>query len=212
MPRKNCFWAGQFPVIRLIKTWRLRAQSAEVGTTCPPVLLPTFGGSIHNLETMKLRWRCLISAVLVVFLQSAMPGKTQSTPTTKLFEGCYELRLGRWWPWSFGQDNQFVTPPSRINLLSERGTKGFEQDGFLIRAISQQKGAAQVRGGSSYWQVRSNNHIDLIWNDGFSGVTLALRTARNELRGWAHPHFDVPIIPPRIRRVTARRISCDAPQ
>jgi hypothetical protein len=161
---------------------------------------------------MQLPWRCLISGVLVIaFLQAAAYGQSQSNPTSKPFEGCYELVLSRWWPWSFGGDNQFVTPPRRIKLLSERGTKGFEQHGFLIRAISQ-KGATPARGGPSYWQVKADNRIDLIWNDGFSGVTLALRKDGDKLRGWAHPHFDVPVIPPRIAHVTARRIACDVPQ
>src|ERR1700739_2153198 len=113
------------------------------------------------------------------------------------------------WPWSFGGDTIFVTPPRRIKLLSERGTEGFEQDGFLIRAISRPKGAAPANGGPAYWQLKSDNQVDLIWNDGFSGVTLALRKVGTELRGWAHPHFDTPTIPPRIARVTARGISCD---
>jgi hypothetical protein len=161
---------------------------------------------------MQLLWRYIVWAMLVgLFFQLLTFGQSKSTPPTSVFEGCYELTLGRWWPWSFGGDNQFVTPPHRIKLLSERGTKGFEQDGFLIRALSQ-KGAAPVRGGPSYWQLKSENQIELIWNDGFTGVTLALRKQGDKLQGWAHPHFDVPVIPPRIAHVTARRIACDVPQ
>jgi hypothetical protein len=160
---------------------------------------------------MLLPWRCFISGVLVaVFIQSAS-GQTQS-PATKSFEGCYELTLGRWWPWSFDGDNEFVTPPSRIKLLSEHGTKGFEQDGFLIRAIPPRKGTASGRGGPSYWKIKSANQIDLIWNDGFTGVTLSPEKREDKLHGWAHPHFDAVRLVPRIAHVTARKIVCDPPQ
>jgi hypothetical protein len=144
--------------------------------------------------------------------KSGTNGQTQSALPTTSFAGCYELKLGRWWPWAFGGDTIFVTPPSRIQLLSERGTKGFEQDGFLIRAIPPSKGAPPCRGSPSYWQVKSSDQINLVWTDGFTGVTLALEKHGNELRGWAHPHFDAPKFIPRIAHVTARRIVCDAPQ
>jgi hypothetical protein len=129
---------------------------------------------------------------------------TNDVAAAEPFAGCYELKLGRWWPWGFGRDTQYVTPPSRIQLLAERGTKGFEQDGFLIRAI---KGTAPGRGGPSYWQVRSSDLIDLIWNDGFSGVTLRLKKRGNELDGRAHPHFDFPTVA-RTAKATAQRIAC----
>ena len=91
------------------------------------------------------------------------------TQVAASFAGCYELRLGRWWPWGFGKENAYVTPPSRIQLITERGAQGFEQDGYLIRPM---KSPTTGRGGPSYWQVKSDEKIDLIWTDGFTGVTL----------------------------------------
>jgi hypothetical protein len=162
---------------------------------------------------MQLLKRCLIlGVVLASLLQSEANGQTQPAPLSKSFEGCYELTLGRWWPWSFDGDNEFVTPPSRIRLLSERGTKGFEQDGFLIRPIPPRKGAASGRGGPSYWNLKSASAIDLIWTDGFTGVTLSLEKRGDQLRGWAHPHFDAAPLIPRVAHVVARKIACDAPQ
>jgi hypothetical protein len=120
--------------------------------------------------------------------------------------GCYELKLGRWWPWGFGEDNKFVTPANRIQLLLDRGTEGFEKGYYLIRPM---KSASFGRGGVSYWFVGSNGQAALVWNDGFTGVTLEVQKHANELEGWAHPHFDaVPLIP-RIATVTARPIACD---
>jgi hypothetical protein len=123
----------------------------------------------------------------------------------KPFAGCYELKLGRWWPWGFGKEDAYVTPPGRIQLIAERGAVGFEQDGYLIRPM---KSPTAGLGGPSYWQVKSDEKIDLIWNDGFTGVTLEMEKHGNELRGKAHPHFDaVPLIP-RTANVTAQRIAC----
>jgi len=124
------------------------------------------------------------------------------------FAGCYELTLGRWWPWSFGGDTILVTPPRRIKLLLTRGTVGFEKDRLLIRPLSDIKGSVPGRGGPSYWQPASDTQVDLEWNDGFTGVSLNLKKAGNELSGWAHPHFDGPSFVPRIERVVARKIAC----
>ncbi len=123
--------------------------------------------------------------------------------------GCYELTLGRWWPWDFGEQTELVTPPKRIQLLPERGTQGFEKDEFLIRGIPSLSQTTSGRGGPSYWRVKPDDQVELIWNDGFNGVTLMLKKVGDELRGWAHPHFDYPHFVPRIARVTTRRIACD---
>ena|ERR1700730_440682 len=163
------------------------------------------------MAAQQMRSRFLLASFFLLFSlipkipQLQTHAETKEMPAAS-FAGCYELKLGRWWPWSFGGDTEFVTPPSRIQLFAERGTKGFEEDGFLIRAI---KGAAPGRGGPSYWQMRSGDQVDLIWNDGFTGVTLALKKDGDRLRGWAHPHFDVFPVIPRTARVTAQRIACD---
>jgi hypothetical protein len=130
---------------------------------------------------------------------------------TSPFIGCYQLTLGKWWPWAFGEDTKYVTPPTRVRLLPERGAEGFEQNGFLLRAVPTNKRTTYVRGGPSYWQVESTNQIDLIWTDGFTGVTLKLEKQGYELRGWAHPHFDAASLIPRTARVVARPTACDAP-
>ena len=182
------------------------------GSFVPVVLLLPFYLR-STISSMQLPNLCLILGVIfTLLLQSETFGQTQPAPLTKPFEGCYELTLGRWWPWSFGGDNEFVTPPGRIKLLSERGTKGFEEEGFLIRTIPPRKGATPGRGGPSYWNVISPNEIDLNWNDGFTGVTLSLKKHGNELRGWAHPHFDSTPLIPRIAYVIARKIACEPPQ
>lgn len=166
---------------------------------------------------MQLPWRYLIfGAIFVVPLpqlgNSEPNTQTQSIPPATSFAGCYELKLGRWWPWSFGEDTQFVTPPNKVQLFPEQGTNGFEKYGFVIREIPQAKGSASGRRSFSFWQVKSDNHVQLIWTNGFSGVSIKLGRHGDKLRGWAHPHFDFPIFIPRIMHVTAKRIACEVPQ
>ncbi len=61
----------------------------------------------------------ILMLVLALAAQNEVNGQTQPAPPTRPFEGCYELTMGRWWPWSFGEDKYLVTPPDRIELLSE---------------------------------------------------------------------------------------------
>ena len=165
---------------------------------------------------MRLPCRYLIFGVLVMvlFIELAEANAQAPTipPSAMSLVGCYELKLGRWWPWSFGEDTKFVTPPSKVRLFPEQGTDGFEKYGFVIREIPPATGSAPGRRKSSFWLVKSDNHVQLIWTNGFSGVSLNLGRHGDKLRGWAHPHFDFPIFIPRIMHVTARRIACEARQ
>ena len=77
--------------------------------------------------------------------------------------------MGRWWPWAFGEDTLYVTPPPRIELRPERGTEGFEKGNFLVRRIH--SGSPSL-GSPSYRAPRADNNLDVTWNDGFTGVTL----------------------------------------
>jgi hypothetical protein len=136
--------------------------------------------------------------------------QTRVENQTATFTGCYQLVPGRWWPWSFGEDTVYVTPPARIELLSKPGTEGFEKYGLIIRAITPPPMPhPTVHPVSSYWQIESTNRVDLVWTNGFSGVTLKLEKHGTELRGWAHPHFDFPTLIPRFQRATAKRIACE---
>ncbi len=136
---------------------------------------------------------------------------TTTDSTTSPFTGCYQLTLGRWWPWGFGRQNSYVTPPSRIELLSQRGSRGFELDGFVIRSIPKPEPPSAGSRASSYWRVESPRKIDLIWTDGFTGVRLKLQKDGDGLSGWAHPHFDVVNLIPRTAHVKGKRMPCVTP-
>jgi len=115
--------------------------------------------------------------------------------------------MGRWWPWGFGKEDTYVTPPNRIQLLAERGIRSFEKDELLLRAIPDREHAPGAR-ESSYWSIKSPNQLVLNWTDGFVSVTLDLTRNGDELSGWAHPHFDSGRPLPRIAQVKAHRIAC----
>jgi len=102
-----------------------------------------------------------------------------------------------------------VTPPNRIQLLAERGTRGFEQDKLLIRTIPRQERPSGSR-ESSFWSAKSQNQVLLTWTDGFVGVSLDLAKNRDELSGWAPAHFDAVKLIPRIAHITARQITCES--
>jgi hypothetical protein len=147
------------------------------------------------------------------FAQSAASGaQVQSAAQTASFAGCYELNVGRRWPWGLGEDGVSIAPPKRVRLLAERGTKGFEQDGFLLRAASASKSESSGQTKSAYWQVKSSDQVDLIWTDGFTGIRMKLEKQSDGLSGWAHPILDSPPLIPRVAHVTARRIPCEGPQ
>jgi hypothetical protein len=122
-------------------------------------------------STLEVFFRRIFPSVAMISLAIASCSKAQTLATGEksteapglAFVGCYEMMLGRWWPWSFGGDTVFVTPPRRIRLLATRGTNGFEKDQFLLRAIPDTKASIPAREGPSYWQPKSDKQVDLVW-------------------------------------------------
>lgn len=167
-----------------------------------------------RLGPVIVKWAALIPLLVAVswvdcYAQKSTPGNTPRAQTAvDSFAGCYELTLGRWWPWGFGSDDAFFTPPRRIKLLTEPGTKGWEENGLLLRALQDSGATKGGRGGPSYWNVRSQNQIDLTWTDGFTGISIRLSRTGKELRGWVHPHSDAPMFIYHTAHVTARLIDC----
>jgi hypothetical protein len=162
---------------------------------------------------MHIGSRCFIFSSIVCLslspqlCRSQTRTNTESAPQARSFEGCYEVKLSRWWPWGFGEEDAYVKPPNRIQLLTQLGTRGFEQGKSLVRTIPRQEGQTGSR-ESSFWSATSQNQVMLSWTDGFVGVRLELAKHGDELSGWAHPHFDAVKLIPRIAHVTARRIPC----
>jgi hypothetical protein len=168
---------------------------------------------VTTLGATTFAWLLLFLTVLTPRCpaQSGDPSHSPSKAEVASYTGCYQLTVGRWWPWSFGEDTKYVTPPNRIELSPDLGTEGFGKDHLLIRvvpAVPAQKITVSGGRGASFWEVQPSNRVNLFWTDGFTGVTLKLKKQGYELLGWAYPHFDaVPLIP-RIARVKAKLIPC----
>ena len=150
----------------------------------------------------------IFSSIFFVQAQTESSSREKEVSEVAVFAGCYNLALGRWWPWGLGEDAHFFTPPNRIRLLPTHGSEGFEKNGLLVRAIPMPNGARAGRGGPAYWNAKSARQIEIVWTDGFTGVTLKLEKDKNELKGWAHPVTDAPFVVPRIARVLAFPVPC----
>jgi len=176
-----------------------------------------FAFGLRNIFALSLEALLFVVAISPMSAAQAPPpitsDATESGSAAASFAGCYQVQLGRWWPWSFGEDTVFVTPPNRIRLLAQRGTEGFEDNAFIIRVLPPEKQAVHgIRRVWSYWTVKSTKDVDLVWTDSLTGVVLKLHKRGNDLRGSAHPHFDFPTFIPRTAHVKARKMPCEEPE
>jgi hypothetical protein len=104
--------------------------------------------------------------------------------------GCYELGALNWRPdLRLGEDAEFITPPRRIEILAEHGTKGFEQNGYLVRPAP---GVPRSIHRGSYWVPKGPNAVEVVWTTGFSGLSMHLNLEGETLRGKATTFWDFP--------------------
>ena len=136
--------------------------------------------------------------------QGSSPSDQISVADAAALAGCYQLQLGRWWPWGLGEDAVFATPPQRMELTLDRGTQGFETYGLVIRPLSTNERLRR----SAFWRPLGRTHAVLTWTTGFSGVGMILAEHGGDLRGRAHAFFDFPRIPHKAH-VVARKIPCN---
>jgi hypothetical protein len=120
-------------------------------------------------------------------------------------QGCYELTLSAWRPnLNLGEDVVFVTPPHRIQLFAERGTQGWESEGYVVKPAPGVKPSIH-RG--SYWSPKSSQSLEIVWTTGFSGLAMILKVEGTDLLGEAQSFWDFP----RRRQkadVTVRKVEC----
>lgn len=94
-------------------------------------------------------------------------------------QGCYELTLSPWFPdMKLGEDEQFITPPARIQLFAEKGTEGPESNGYLVRPAP---GVPPSVHSSTYWTPKGAKGLEITFTTGFSGVLLSLKTSDAEV-------------------------------
>jgi hypothetical protein len=104
--------------------------------------------------------------------------------------GCYQLTLSEWRPkQNLGGDAVFITPPSTVQLLAERGTNGWEASGFVARPAP---GVAPTIHRGSYWLPTGPRSIRIVWTTGYSGLEMNLTLEGSGLRGTAESFWDFP--------------------
>lgn len=137
--------------------------------------------------------------------ESSPKGKESQLIKPESVAGCYELGVLKWQPdLHLGEDAVFITPPQRIQILAERGTRGFESNGYLVRPAP---GVAPSIHRMSYWEPTGAKTIRVAWTTGFSGLTMQLSVEGNTLKGKAETFWDFT----RARqtaRISAPKIDC----
>jgi hypothetical protein len=152
----------------------------------------------------------------LVLLVICMPSCQRTTALApKSLEGCYDLNMSDWRPQlNLREDNKYITPPTRVQLLLERGSQGDERRGYLLRAAPGEQTDFWAAAGEqfrshrfSYWLV-DGGYVVLVFTNGFSGVGIKMRPTGTTLKGNANTFWDFDR-PEQTAEVTARKTGCD---
>lgn len=136
-------------------------------------------------------------------------GKESVLLKPETIQGCYELGVLKWQPdLKLGEDAIFITPPSRIQLLAEHGTKGFENRGYLVRPAP---GTSPSIHRNSYWNPTGAKTLEIAWTTRFSGLTMKLSVEGETLKGKAESFWDFPR-PRQTAHISAPKVDCDGKQ
>ena len=123
-------------------------------------------------------------------------------------QGCYELTMSAWRPtMNLGEDRVFITPPHRVQLFAERGTQGWEKDGYIVKPAP---GVAPSIHRGSYWLPKGPQLIEIVWTTGFSGLSMTLKIDGEVLRGTSQSFWGFPR-KRQVADVVARKVDCQKP-
>jgi hypothetical protein len=146
-----------------------------------------------------------VGFMLALSAQRTSPQAKPQLVDPESIQGCYELTLSAWRPHlELGEDAVFITPPHVVQLFAERGTKGWEDQGYIVRPAP---GVPASIHRGSYWVPKDQRSIEVVWTTGTSGLVMNLSVEGEVLRGKARSHWDFP------RRqqtagVVARKVEC----
>ncbi len=125
--------------------------------------------------------------------------QAQSPSRSDRLAGCYTVQpLG---------DLPFRSPPTRIRLMRQLGTSGFEAGQHLVRTLPD----SSVRPYRfSYWGSLNSDSIFVRWTTGFQDTELHLAVTGDSLVGIAEQRTDDidPNSPWPRARVVLRRVEC----
>jgi len=163
----------------------------------------------------RLVYRALLLCIIQCFGGSLVSVSAQDNPKREQevvkpenIQGCYELTLSPWRPnLRIGEDFKFITPPHRVQLFAERGTQGWEQDGYIVKPAP---GVPSSIHRGSYWLPKKEHWIEILWTTGFSGLSMDLRVEGDVMRGEAKSFWDFPRQQQKAD-VVARKVDCQSP-
>lgn len=122
-------------------------------------------------------------------------------------QGCYELTLSPWFPGlRLGEEEEFITPPARIQLFSEKGSTGLESNGYIVRPAPGIKPSVHR---DTYWVPKGPKSLEIVFTTGLSGLEMSLKTSDAEtLRGKAKTFWDFSRTK-QTAEVMAHRVPCE---
>jgi hypothetical protein len=122
-------------------------------------------------------------------MKSNLEGKSSQLIKPEQVQGCYELGVLNWHPELKGEDAKFIAPPTRIQILAERGTNGHENGEYLVRPAP---GVSPSIHRASFWRPVGPKTIEIVWTTGLSGLTMKLNLQGEALKGKAKAFWDFP--------------------
>ena len=159
------------------------------------LIICTFGGFASSLDAQRTS-------------SQVRPGDKPQLVAPEVIQGCYELTLSDWRPnLKLGKDIVFITPPHRVQLFAERGTKGWEAEGYIVKPAPGERASVHR---VSYWLPKGPQSIEIVWTTGFSGLGMGLTLEGGELRGKAKTFWDFER-KEQIADVVARKVDCQKP-
>jgi hypothetical protein len=141
---------------------------------------------------------CLIALSQAAICSAAEPGSPDA------LVGCYAVVVGAWQPpVELGRSAISLVPPAHIKLTRVRGTRGWANRHFIVVPIL---GATSQHQGI-YWDVTPEHEVRVVFTNGFSGLTMSLRSTSAGLSGSATSFWDSGR-PSQSASVTAKRVAC----
>jgi hypothetical protein len=168
------------------------------------------------MSHLKRVRRALLIGLSALFSIGAISAPTQSVQKKaeqeesksvkpEAIQGCYDLGALSWKPdLKLGEDEVFITPPQRIQLLAEPGSVGFEKNGYLVRPAP---GFPNSIHRASYWNSTGPRTIEVVFTTGTSGLSMKLKVEGETLRGEAKTHWDF-LRGKQTAQVNARKTEC----
>lgn len=141
-------------------------------------------------------------------MKSNLEGKSSQLVKPEQVQGCYELGVLNWHPELKGEDAVFIAPPTRIQILAERGTNGREKGMYLVRPAP---GVSPSIHRASFWRPVGPKTIEIVWTTGLSGLSMKLNLQGDTLKGKAKTFWDFPRRG-QTARILAPKVDCNKRQ